>query len=59
MSKTETTVAGPPITSLQDWHVGATDNGMCEVRIVLSDKDEAGAWAIWLLERREDATDVI
>ena len=52
----------PPIKSLGDFHVSAStkgpdaievDSDVIEVRFVLTDKDEARAWAVWLFERQE------
>jgi hypothetical protein len=45
----------PTLRSLADWHVGQTDDGVPEITILLTDKDEARAWAAWLFERNEDA----
>jgi hypothetical protein len=39
----------PPMSSLRDWQVGMTQDGLNEVRLVLADKDEARLWAIWLV----------
>lgn len=41
----------PTVESLADWSVGLAADGTPEVRIKLSDPDEARAWAVWLLDR--------
>lgn len=48
----------PPLSSLRDWHVGATDHGLSEVRIVLADPAEAKAWLQWMFDRQETEFDV-
>jgi hypothetical protein len=41
----------PTVTSMIDWTVGSVeDAGTHEVRIVLTDKDEVRAWAMWMLD---------
>jgi hypothetical protein len=46
----------PTVESLSDWHVGAAAGGTPEVVIRLTDRAEARAWAVWLLERPKRAT---
>jgi hypothetical protein len=48
----------PTVESLSDWHVGLAADGTPEVVVRLTDRAEARAWAVWLLERNEDAADV-
>jgi hypothetical protein len=38
----------PPLQSLADWYVGQTTGGVPKIRILLTDKNEARAWAAWL-----------
>lgn len=44
----------PSVDSLRDWHVGITHDGQSEVRIVLSDPEEARTWIAWMLQRTEE-----
>lgn len=44
----------PSISSLRGWNVGVTDYNTLEVRLTLSNKQEARAWAVWLAERWEE-----
>ena len=55
MSDPETTL---PLSSLRDWDVGVTPEGLSEVRIVLADAVEARAWLQWMLSRQEEEFDV-
>ena len=47
----------PTVTSLREWHVGASEvyNGQHEIRLLLDDKDELRAWVTWLLAQTEAA----
>lgn len=40
----------PTVESLADWSVGLAADGAPEVRMKLTDKAEARAWAVWLLD---------
>jgi hypothetical protein len=41
----------PPMDSLGDWNVGAEPDGTIQVRFELTDKEEARAWAVWLMNK--------
>lgn len=42
----------PTINSLSDWSVGlVVEDDTLEVRMRLTDREEARAWAVWLLDR--------
>jgi hypothetical protein len=38
----------PSIGSLVTWNVGVTVHGLVEIRLTLSEAEEARAWALWL-----------
>lgn len=41
----------PTVNSLADWSVGLAADGTPEVRMKLTDPDEARAWLVWLLDK--------
>lgn len=41
----------PSLASLTGWSVSVTPYGTLEVLIVLDDKQEARAWAVWLADQ--------
>ena len=55
MTHPDATEPAPPLSSLADWHVGTTDGGPpYYIQIMLTNADEARAWAEWLLALPSD-----
>lgn len=48
----------PPMTSFVGWEVGALPNGNSEIKFELANKDEARAWALWMLNQASSGGDL-